>query len=67
MVRSIHLAFRYARGLVENEGFKYILRMLVGTNKLETMHMSRRDLNRELVSQFRTEKSRVIDEINMAK
>ena len=67
MVRSIHLAFRYARGLVENEWFKYILRMLVRMNKLEKMHMSRRTLNRELVSQFRTEKSRVIDEINMVK
>ena len=67
MVRSIHLAFRYARGLVENEGFKYILRMLVGTNKLEKMHMSRWTLNQELISQFCTEKSRVIDEINMVK
>ena len=67
-MRSIHLAFRYARGLVvEKEGFKYILRMLVGTNKLEKMHMSRRTLNRELVSQFCTEKVRVIDEINMVK
>lgn len=54
-------------GLVENEGFKYIIKTILGPTKFDSMSMSRRTLNREMVGQFNTEKKRVCDEITMVK